>query len=314
VVVTNFPVDGFLAHDRLAEMRPDLITVRVMGHADGTPALDYTVNAAVGIPGITGPAELGAEPVNHVLPAWDLLTGAYAAFALLAALRHRERTGEGQEVRIALADVAVGTVANLGMLAEAQMTGAERPRLGTSVYAAFGRAFATRDGRRLMLLAITPRQWRGLVRVLGIGEEVARIEAARGVSFATDESLRADHGDALYPLVEAKIAGWDYPALAAALETEGCCFGPYRSMVETAADPAMVLDNPLFGRTENASGLDYPAAGSFATLPAHPRAPIRPAPHLGQDGEGLLGALLGLNGEAVAALQADGLVGRPSAP
>ncbi len=70
--ITNFPVNGFLAHDRLAAGRADLITVRIMGLADGGPALDYTVNSSVGYPDLTGS---GPEPVNHVLPAWDLLTG-----------------------------------------------------------------------------------------------------------------------------------------------------------------------------------------------------------------------------------------------
>jgi uncharacterized membrane protein YfcA len=52
-----------------------------MGWADGAPALDYTVNNAVGYPMMTGP---GPEPVNHILPAWDVISGAYAAFAMLA--------------------------------------------------------------------------------------------------------------------------------------------------------------------------------------------------------------------------------------
>ena len=74
--ITNFPVDGFLAHAPLAARRADLVTIRIMGWADGSPALDYTVNNSVGYPMLTG---AGPEPVNHVLPAWDLLTGAYAA-------------------------------------------------------------------------------------------------------------------------------------------------------------------------------------------------------------------------------------------
>jgi len=65
--ITNFPAEGFLAHAKLAEKRPDLVTARIMGWADGAPALDYTVNNAVGYPMMTGP---GPEPVNHVLPAW----------------------------------------------------------------------------------------------------------------------------------------------------------------------------------------------------------------------------------------------------
>ncbi len=59
--ITNFPAEGFLSHARLAERRPDLVTVRIMGWADGAPALDYTVNNAVGYPMLTGP---GPEPVK----------------------------------------------------------------------------------------------------------------------------------------------------------------------------------------------------------------------------------------------------------
>ena len=79
---TPAPLARVTATTTLAEARADLITVRVMGWPDGSPALDYTVNSAVGYPDLTGQ---GPEPVNHVLPAWDLLTGAYAAFAMLAA-------------------------------------------------------------------------------------------------------------------------------------------------------------------------------------------------------------------------------------
>lgn len=64
--ITNFPVEGFLSHDTLAQGRAHLITVHVMGWPDGSAALDYTVNNAVGYPMITG---AGPEPVNHVLPA-----------------------------------------------------------------------------------------------------------------------------------------------------------------------------------------------------------------------------------------------------
>src|SRR5207302_273972 len=155
----------------------------------------------------TGP---GPEPVNHVLPAWDLLTGAYAAFAMLAALRHRDVSGDGQDVRIPLADVAIGTAANLGGLAEVLYAGADRERLGNAVYGAFGRDFVTADGVRLMIMAITPPQWSALVQVLEIGAEVAAVEAEQGVSFARDEGLRFLHRETLFPLVEARVAGWTY--------------------------------------------------------------------------------------------------------
>jgi 2-methylfumaryl-CoA isomerase len=308
--VTNFPVSGFLSHDKLTARRADLITVRIMGLANGGPALDYTVNSAVGFPDLTGPATLGETPVNHVLPAWDLLTGAYAAFALMSALHHRGATGEGQEIRVPLSDVAIGTVANLGMLAEIIDTSGSRARLGNTVYGAFGRDFLTADGVRLMIMAITPRQWSGLVDVLDMGVEVAAIEAAQGVSFGRDEGVRFIHRDTLFALVDARVAGWRYEALAAAFDARGCCYGPYRTMAEAVHDPELVGNNPLFAPAANPSGLAYPAAGSMATIPQLERGAPQPAPQLGADSEAVLGELLGLDSGAIAALIDKGLVGR----
>src|SRR3546814_17405421 len=121
----------------------------------------------------------GPDPVNHVLPAWDLLTGAYAAFALLAAIQRRSATGGGGEVRIPLSDVAIGTVANLGGVAEVLYTGDNRPRLGNAVYGLFGRDFVTRDGRRTMIVVVSPRPWANLVDALGIAAAGVGNEALR---------------------------------------------------------------------------------------------------------------------------------------
>ncbi len=307
--ITNFPVGGFLSHDTLSAGRADLITVRIMGMADGGPALDYTVNSAVGYPDITGP---GPAPVNHVLPAWDLLTGAYAAFAMMAALHHRAATGAGQEARLPLSDIAIGTVANLGSLAEVLYTGANRARLGNSVYGAFGRDFETADGTRLMLMAITPRQWSGLVEVLGIATEIAAIEAERGVTFGRDEGVRFEHRDALYPLVEARVATWRYAELKAALDAVGGCYGPYQTMLDAAQDPVLVGDNPLFGHVANPSGFDYPAPGAMATIPQIERAAPQPAPLLGAHSEEVLADRLGLTASQIGALHAKGIVGIPA--
>jgi 2-methylfumaryl-CoA isomerase len=306
--LTNFPAGGFLAHETVSKCRADLITVRIMGTADGGPALDYTVNAAVGIPQITGPAELGDAPVNHVLPAWDLLTGAYAAFAMLAAVQHRATTGAGGEVRIPLQDVATGSVANLGMLAEALVTGHDRARLGNDVFGAFGRDFTTADGTRLMLMAITPRQWTGLVAVLGIGDAVTAIEAERGISFAHDEGLRFTHRDVLFPLVEAAVAQQPSDVLVRELERNGCCYGTYRTLSQAALDPALVSANPMFGPADNPSGEVYPASGPFATLPDRDRAPLRSAPKLGADTDDVLIEKLGLSSTQVASLHDRGIV------
>ena len=308
--ITNFPANGFLSHETLAVGRPDLVTVRVMGWADGSPALDYTVNNAVGYPLMTG---TGPDPVNHVLPAWDLLSGAYAAFALLAAIRRRETTGEGSEVRVPLSDVAIGTVANLGGIAEVLYSGENRPRLGNAVYGLFGRDFVTRDGVRTMIVVVTHRQWANLVSVLGLGDAIAAIEKARGVSFAKDDGLRFEHRDALYPLFENAIRARDHVDLAAALDTAGIVHSAYRDMIDAANDPRLVQNNPMFSAVGgNPSGFDYPAAGAFGTVPQQERGPPHAAPHNGQHSEEVLATRLNMSSGEIARLIDQGIIGTSS--
>src|SRR3984957_5881140 len=81
LLIDNVVGGPWLAHDALQTRRKDIIHLRVQGHPDGRPAVDYTVNAAVGVPQITGPegADGATNPVNHVLPAWDLITGVSVA-------------------------------------------------------------------------------------------------------------------------------------------------------------------------------------------------------------------------------------------
>jgi 2-methylfumaryl-CoA isomerase len=305
-LITNFPVKGFMAHDVLAEGRVDLVTVRIMGWADGSPALDYTVNNAVGYPMMTG---AGSEPVNHVLPAWDLLSGAYAAFALLAALRRRAETGAGSEVRIPLSDVAIGTVANLGGIAEVLYEGENRPRLGNAVYGLFGRDFVTADGVRTMIVVVTPRQWRNLVDALGLGQAIAALEASRGVSFATDDGLRFTHREALFPLFEKAIGTRTHADLAAAFDAGGVVHSAYRTLLDAANDRALIANNPIFGEAQNPSGFIYPASGAFATVPQLDRQAPRPAPRNGQHSEEVLAGRLSLPAREIARLVDAGIVG-----
>lgn len=304
-LVTNFPAESFLSHAILSEGRSDLVTVRVMGWADGSPALDYTVNNSVGYPMLTG---TGTEPVNHVLPAWDLLTGAYAAFAMLAAVRHREQSGKGSEVRIPLSDVAIGTVANLGGIAEVLYSGSNRPRLGNAVYGLFGRDFVTADGVRTMIVVVTLRQWANLVAALNLGSAVAALEAERGVSFATDDGLRFTHRDALFPMFEAAIGARSHADLSAAFDAGGIVHSAYRTMQDAVNDPALVADNPVFGSAPNPSGFDYPAAGSFATVPQLERQAARSAPLNGSNSEEILAERLGLSSMQIATLIGAGTV------
>jgi 2-methylfumaryl-CoA isomerase len=305
-LITNFPAKGFMAHDVLADGCAELITVRIMGWADGSPALDYTVNNTVGYPMMTG---AGPEPVNHVLPAWDLISGAYAAFALLAAMRRRSETGAGCEVRIPLSDVAIGSVANLGGIAEVLYEGENRPRLGNTVYGLFGRDFVTADGVRMMIVVVTNRQWSNLLTALNLQQPVAAIEAERGVSFAKDDGLRFIHRDALLPLFDQAIGARAYAELAKALDAGGVVHSVYRTMLDAAKDPRLVADNPIFGAANNPSGFAYPAAGAFATIPQIERQAPRAAPRNGEHSEQILADHLSLSSGEIARLIDAGIVG-----
>ncbi|HEY0446370.1 MAG TPA: CoA transferase [Allosphingosinicella sp.] len=305
--LTNFPVRGFLSYDKLAERRPDIICVRVMGWADGSPAVDYTVNAAVGVPLMTGPAD-DERPVNHVLPAWDLIAGMQAALAMVAAERSRARTGKGADVRVALSDIAAASLAHIGLLAETLVGGGDRPRMGNDLFGAFGRDFATADGERLMIVAITPKQWQGLVTTLALSEKIAALEGELGVRFAKDEGARFTHRARLFPLFEQAIGARRADELGRAFDGEGVTWSAYQPLSKALSDPRLFEGNPIFERIAHPSGLSYPAAGPAAVFADRERAPLAPAPRLGQHSDEVLASVLGLSSGEIGRLHDQGLV------
>jgi 2-methylfumaryl-CoA isomerase len=305
--LTNYPVKGFLSHEALAARRPDIITVRVMGWADGSPAVDYTINAAVGVPQMTGPAD-DDRPVNHVLPAWDLLGGAYAAFAMTSALLRRRISGNGAEIRVPLSDLAASSLSHLGSVAEVLATG-DRPRMGNDLFGAFGRDFVTSDGKRLIVVAITPRQWSGLLKTLDLGDAIAGIEAELGLSFARDEGARFIHRARLFPLFDAAFAARTADALKPAFDAGGVTWGEYQTLHQAVTgDARLFTANPLFETLTHPSGLTYPSSGPAATLSGEARGPVAPAPRLGAHTDQVLAEVLGLDSGAIGRLHDEGLV------
>ncbi len=306
IFLTNFPPTGWMDPARLRERREDLIAVVVTGNHDGTTALDYTVNCAVGYPAATGPVD-DDRPVNHVLPAWDLLCGQQAALAVLAADRRRLREGVGSTVTIALADVALAAVASLGHVAEAQLLGTERARYGNDLYGAFGRDFPTADGRRVMVVAITPKQWSSLLEATGTTEAIDGVAAAGGWDFR-DEGQRFAARDEIGGVLAPWFAARDLDTVRAALEPHGVCWGPYQTFLELVAeDPRCSPANPLFASVEQPGLGEVLSAATpmaFADLPRlHPVAPL-----LGQHTEQILAEDLGLGAGEIASLVDRGLV------
>jgi 2-methylfumaryl-CoA isomerase len=310
--VTNYPAHGFLAHEKLAPRRPDLITLRVMGWPDGRNGVDYTINAAVGMPLMTGGADLSDDaPVNSVLPAWDLATGAYGAFALLAADRRRRETGRGAEVRLALSDVAASVLGHLGQIAEV-LTFGDRPKYGNALFGAFGRDFVTGDRMRIMIIAITERQWAGLVSALGLDAEVDALEAELGVSFKTDEGQRFLHRDRLFPPRRTSGGGAHLSEVAGRLDKAGACWELYRSLAAALVeDPRLIRSNALFETVQHPSGLSYPTPGAAVTLPDERRRRPASAPKLGEHTDEILADFLGLTSHEIGRLHDSGLVAGP---
>jgi 2-methylfumaryl-CoA isomerase len=304
ILLTNLPAaEGWMSYATLAARRPDLIMMRLTGTHDGGNAIDYTVNAAVGFPVATGEDE---RPVNHVLPAWDVAAGLYLCTGLLAAERKRARTGQGGEVTLALSDVALATVANLGYVAEVQVNGAVRPPLGNWLYGAFGRDFATKDGRRVMLAAISSRQWRAIGKATGLAEKLAMVGPLMGVDME-DEGGRYAAREAIAAVLAPWFAARTLAEVRAAFEGSGVLWGPYQDFGQLVReDPRCSTANPLFAEIEQ------PGVGRVLApaSPLQPAIPPRAAPRLGADTDAVLAEVLGLSAPRIAAYREAGILPR----
>lgn len=190
ILLTNLPLERPVDLASLRLRRADVIVASIVGSRTGATAVDYTVNASTGFPLVTGPADYG-RPVNSVLPAWDLLAGVSAAFAIVAAERHRRDTGEGQLVRLALEDVAFATVGHLGYIAEVQINGTQRPCVGNDIYGTFGHDFLSKDGQRLMIVAFTAKQWQALARATKLQDALATLGQTLGLDFKQEGIVTA---------------------------------------------------------------------------------------------------------------------------
>jgi 2-methylfumaryl-CoA isomerase len=267
IFVTNYPEKGFLSHERLCRKRPDIITARILGYADGTSAVDYTVNCAVGLPYMTGTLGSDAVPVNHVLPMWDLLAGSTAATAVIAAIDYRSRTGLGQYIRVPLSDVAAATLGTLGHIAEVTATGKDRPKYGNSLYGSYGRDFGCRDGKRVMIVAMTPKQWKSLVDALGLHEAISALEVELGVSLERDQGVRFAHRERIHRIVEQAVSTSSLAELCDRFKSADVCFGVYRTLHEALTeDPSFAEANPVFEKVEHPSGYSYATPGFPASI------------------------------------------------
>jgi 2-methylfumaryl-CoA isomerase len=309
ILLTNI-LTSWLAHATLAARRADLISCTICGNADGSTAVDYTVNCATGYPAVTGGGSISA-PVNNVVPAWDLACAYQAAFALLAAIEHRRRTGKGCELKLALSDVAFAAVSHLGVMAEAELLGHERPSIGNYVYGAFGRDFATRDARRVMVAGISSGQWHSLVKACDAQAALTQLEARLGLEFAR-EADRYQAREEIANVIGVWCAARPLAEIARIFDRHRVCWGLYRTVGELLADdPRVATSAAVFDRINTPGVGAHRAAGTPVRVSDEHRGATQPAPLLGQHTDQVLQEVLGLDTPALGRLHDAGIVAGP---
>jgi 2-methylfumaryl-CoA isomerase len=191
------------------------------------------------------------------------------------------------------------------------VNGVDRPKYGNALYGAFGQDFPTADGRRVMIVALTHRQWIGLLKVTGLGEAAAELGARLG----RDLNLEGERFEARRELA-ALFAPWfaarRVADFAAEFEAAGLTWSEFRSFAGALReDPDLSTDNPMFALVEQPGIGTYPVPGSPFNVASIAREDPRPAPRLGEHSEAILADVLGLGSGQIGALMDAGVVAGP---
>ena len=309
--LTNLKVRGWLDYETLSKIRSDIIIVTLTGDRHGKPQVDYTVNPALGIPDITG-HEGSVDPVANAIPAWDMIAGNMCVSSLLAAERYRLRHGVGQDVEIALKDVASAAIGHLGMIADTTLNTDDRTKAGNSLYGAYGKDFLCADGNRVMIIGLTSRQWAGIVKATDTAEQFKQLEMENDINLQ-DESIRWKWRHAITEIIEPWFKIRKVEDFASNFDKIGLTWSVFRSVREALDfDPDLTEDNPLFKK------ILQPDAGEFL-VPKHPanfskveNSDPTAAPILGEHTEEILGDVLNLSDIEVSNLFDNGVVASPS--
>lgn len=230
---------------------------------------------------------------------------------LLAAERHRRLTGEGQLVRLALKDVALAMLGNLGKIAEVMVNDTDRPKDGNYLYGAFGRDFGSLDGKRLMVVGLTHGQWKALVEATGLEQELDLLAARLRLNFKKEgDRFRARREIAR--VFEPWFATRMLQEIRRTFDQHGVTWAQYRTVRETIEhDRDCSVDNPMFAMVDQPGIGSYLMPGSPLDFAAVARTPVRRAPRLGEHTEEILHDILGLSDTEVGQLYDDGVVAGP---
>ncbi len=235
VVVENFRPKvmerlGF-SYQALCELRPDLIYCAISGFGQTgpdafKPAYDQIIHGLSGVMAINGDERL--NPLRCGFPVCDTVGGLNAAFAIMAALFHRQRTGEGQFIDVALLDSIMPL---MGWVAANLLIGGQQPVLmgNDNFTAAPSGTFRTQDGY-INIAANQQKQWEDLVDVLGLGE------LKTDPRFA-ERDVRKGNRDLLTPLLGAKLVELPTAHWVEVLNAKGIPSGEILSLEEALRQP-----------------------------------------------------------------------------
>ena len=310
VLVENFKVGGLakygLDYASISALNPRLVYASITGFGQDGPyadraGYDFIIQGMSGFMSVTGERDdlAGGGPQKAGVAITDLMTGMYAAVAILAALAHCDRTGEGQRLDLALLDSAVAMMAVMGMNHLAAGTPPGRAGNAHQNIVPY-QVFACADGH-LILAVGNDGQFAKFCEVAG------HAEWARDERFARNEN-RVRHRAILVPMVAEAIAKRTQQVWLAAMEAVGVPCGPINKLDQVFADPqvlarGMLLDlpHPLAGRV--------PQVNSPVRMSGTPLAPDRPPPLLAEHTQQVLRERLSLPEATLARLVSEGVIG-----
>ncbi|KPB77237.1 CaiB/BaiF CoA transferase family protein [Pseudomonas cannabina] len=309
IVIENFKVGGLAAYGldypSLKAINPRLIYCSITGFGQSgpyakRPGYDFMIQALGGLMSLTGlpEGEEGAGPVKVGVALTDILTGLYSTTAILAALAHRDQSGVGQCIDMALLDVQVACLANQAM--NYLTTGVSPGRLGNAhpnivPY----QSFPTADGDLILTIG-NDRQFRKFADVAG------QSQWADDPRFLTNNQ-RVAHRAELIPLIRQVTVFRNTAQWVSDLEAAGVPCGPVNDLAQVFADPQVVARG-LAIELPHALGGSVPQVASPIRLSETPVEYRWPPPLLGEHTAQVLQELLGLSSEEVALLSAEGVL------